>query len=97
MFNYIIDQRDFLEVWISGIRSAGFNSGNRNIVDNFRGITILPMTENIDEIVVFSRLAFVNEAFDCYDMYNKGILEANPTSDDVVVLINNWFLTRLYM
>ena len=31
--------------------------------------------ENIYEFVVFSRLAFVNEAFDCYDMYNKGILE----------------------
>ena len=54
-----------------------FKSGKRNIVDNFRGITILPMMEKIYELVVYRRLAFVNEAFDCYDRYNNGFLEGS--------------------
>ena len=86
IFNYIIDHRDFPDVWTSGIKSAVFKSGKRNIVDNFRGITILPMMEKIYELVVYRRLAFVNEAFDCYDRYNNGFLEGNRTSDNLFVL-----------
>ena len=86
IFNYIIDHRDFPDVWTSGIKSAVFKSGKRNIVDNFRGITILPMMEKIYELVVYRRLAFVNEAFDCYDRYNNGFLEGNRTSDNLYVL-----------
>ena len=40
VLNYIIENRDFPELWSRGIRSAVFKSGKHNIVDNFRGITI---------------------------------------------------------
>ena len=86
VFNFIIESRDFPEVWTSGIRSAGFKSGKRNIVDNYRGIGILPIMEKIYEFVVYRRLVFVNEAFECYDKYNNGFLERNRTPDNLFVL-----------
>ena len=71
VLNYIIDHRDFPEVWTSGIRSAVYKSGKRNIVDKYRGITILPIMEKIYDLVVYRRLVFVNEAFEWYDRYNN--------------------------
>ena len=43
--NYIIECRCFPTDWSSGIRSAIYKQGKRNIVDNYRGITILPIME----------------------------------------------------
>ena len=45
VLNYIIESRDFPDTWADGLRSAVFKSGKQNIVDNFRGITILPSME----------------------------------------------------
>ena len=42
--------------------------------------------EKIYELVVYRRLVFVNEAFECYDRYNNGFLEGNRTSDNLFVL-----------
>ena len=42
--------------------------------------------EKIYELVVYRRLAFVNEAFECYDRYINGFLEWNRTSDNLFVL-----------
>ena len=86
VFNYMIEQRDFLDAWSGGIRSAVFKSGKRNIVDNFRGITILPIMEKVFEAVVYRRLAFVNEAFAAHDRYNNAFSEGNRTSDNLFVL-----------
>ena len=43
VFNYII---------VSGIRSAVYKSGKRNIADDYRGITILTIMGKIHELVV---------------------------------------------
>ena len=67
VLNYIIENRDFPELWAGGIRSAVFKSSKHNIVDNFRGITILPIMEKIFEAIVYKRLTFVNETFDEID------------------------------
>ena len=72
VFNYIIEHRDFPETWSCGTRSAVFKSGKRNIVDNFRGITIPPIMEKIFEAAVYKRIVFVNEAFEFCDRYNNG-------------------------
>ena len=53
--NYIIEARDFPSIWASGLRSAVFKNGKRDQVDHFWGITILPIIENIFEIVVYIR------------------------------------------
>ena len=82
----MIEQRDFSDAWSGGIRSAIFKSGKRNIVDNFRGITILPIMETVFEAVVYRRLAFVNEAFAAHDRYNNAFSEGNRTSDNLFVL-----------
>ena len=86
ILNYIIENRDFPELWAGGIRSAVFKSGKHNIVDNFRGITILPIMEKIFEAIVYKRLTFVNEAFDKIDKYNNGFLSGNLTSDNLFIL-----------
>ena len=72
VLNNIIENRDFPELWAGGIRSAVLKSGKHNIVDNFRGITILPIIEKIFEAIVYKCLTFVNEAFDEIDKYNNG-------------------------
>ena len=73
-------------LWAGGIRSAVFKSGKHNIVDNFRGITILPIMEKIFEAIVYKRLTFVNEAFDEIVKYNNGFLGGNRTSDNLFIL-----------
>jgi len=45
-FNYIIENRDFPDVWAEGLRSTIFKSGARHIVDNFTGIIILCILQN---------------------------------------------------
>ena len=86
VLNYIIENRDFPELWAGGIRSAVFESGKHTIVDNFRGITILPIMEKIFEAIVYKRLTFVNEAFDEINKYNNGFLGGNRTSDNLFIL-----------
>ena len=67
VLNYITEHRNFPDSWAVGVRSAVFKSGKHNLVDNFRGITILPIMEKIFEAAVYRRLTFVNEAFDEID------------------------------
>ena len=86
ILNYIIEFREFPKVWACGIRSAIFKSGKRNEVDNYRGITILPIMEKIFEIAVYKRLYFVNEAFDDVDRYNGGFLCDSRTSDNLFII-----------
>ena len=82
----MIEQRDFPDAWSGGIRSAVFKSGKRNVVDNFRGITILPIMEKVFEAVVYRRLAFVNDVFASQDKCNNAFLEGNMTSGNLFVL-----------
>ena len=79
VFNYMIEQRDFPDAWSGGIRSAMFKSGKRNVVDNFRGITISSIMEKVFEAVVYRRLAFVNDAFASQDKCSSAFLEGHRT------------------
>ena len=90
--NYIIEARDFPSIWALGLRSAVFKNGKRDQVDNFPGITILPIIEEIFEIVVYKRLAFIYDAFNTTDRYNGGFHCGNRTSDNIFVL--NWLIER---
>ena len=84
--NYIIESQDFLQTWASGLRSAVYKGGKRTLVDNFRGITILPIMEKIFEIVVYKRFSFIEEAFNEIDRYNGGFLRGSRTSDNMFIL-----------
>ena len=86
VLNYIIEQRDFPDVWSEGIRSAIFKSGRREVAANYRGITILPIFEKVFEIVVHKRLQFVNEAYDKVDRFNGGFLNESRTTDNLFIL-----------
>ena len=86
ILNYIIEFREFPDVWACGIRSAIFKNGSRAKVDNYRGITILPIMEKIFEIAVYKRLYFVNEAFDDVDKFNGGFVCDSRTSDNLFIV-----------
>ena len=47
IYNYIIESQDFPEIWAEGLRSAIFKGGIRNVVKNYRGITILSIFAKI--------------------------------------------------
>ena len=85
ILNYIIEFREFPDVWTCGIRSAIFKSGSRNQVDNYRGITSLPIMEKVFENAIYKRLYFVTEAFDDVDKFNGGFVCDSRTSDMFIV------------
>ena len=85
-FNYIIERRDFPEVWAEGLRSAICKAGNSTVVDNYRGITILPIVEKVFEVAVYRRLSFANEAFNRIEEHNGGFLQGRRTADNIFVL-----------
>ena len=70
---------------VYGTRSVVFESGKCNVAENFRGITILPVTEKI-EAAVYKHIVFVNETFEFCDRYNSGFLEGSRTSDNLFTL-----------
>ena len=53
-----------------GIRSAIHKAGDKTNVDNYRGVTILPIMEKVFETAVYRRLSFVNELLGEVDPYN---------------------------
>ena len=86
VFNYIIESRNFPEIWAEGLRSAIFKAGKKNMVNNYRGITVLSIFAKIFEILVHNRLVFLNEAFGKIDEFNGGFLKGSRTADNVFIL-----------
>ena len=85
-FNYIAEQRDFLEVWAEGLRSPIFKCGNHGATDNHRGITVPPIMEKIFEVAVYRRLSFINEAFRKKDENDGGFLQGRRPVDNIFIL-----------
>ena len=84
-FNYIIEHR-VPEVWAEGIRSAILKAGNNNVVNNYRGTSIVPIVEKVFEVAVYRRLSFANETFNRIDEHNGGFLQGSRTADNISVL-----------
>ena len=86
VLNYIIEQREFPDIWAEGIRTPVFKAGMSNMPENYRGITVLPVFEKIFEMAVQKRMEFTFEAFGKVDQYNGGFLKGSRTSDNVFIL-----------
>ena len=86
VLNYIIEERNFPECWGGGLRSAIYKTGQTDIPENYRGITILPIVEKIFEVAVYKRLCFANEAFCKIDEKNGGFLPGRRTSDNIFII-----------
>ena len=86
IFNNIIESRDFPDIWAEGLRSVIFKAGQRNIVKNYRGMTVLSIFAKLFEILVHSRMTFLNEAFCKVDEFNGGFLRGCRTTDNMFVL-----------
>ena len=86
IYNYIIESRDFPDIWAEGLRSVIFKAGQKNLVKNYRGITVLSIFAKIFEILVHFRMTFLNEAFCKVDEFNGGFLRGCRTTDNIFVL-----------
>ena len=86
ILNYIIGLRDFPTSCAKGLRSAIFKCGSKLDAGNYRGITVLPVMENIFETIVYRRLSFAKEAFDKTDTFNGGFLPGCRTADNIFIL-----------
>ena len=86
LLNYIIDMRDFPEVWAEGLRSPINKSGAINDRNNYRGITVLSVFTKILETAVNNRISFINDTFKTTDIFNGGFLEGSRTADNIFIL-----------
>ena len=86
VLNYIVEERIFPDIWSEGLRSAVFKSGKKNLVSNYRGITILTIIEKIFEVAVYKRLTFANESMGKVDRSNGGFIGWSSTSDNIFSL-----------
>ena len=86
LFNYFVEYKEFPDIWCEGVKSALFKSGDFHDLNNYRGITILPVIENIFEMAFYRRMMFVNEAFNKIDINNGGFLPGSRTSDNIFIL-----------
>ena len=86
LFNYILEKREFPERWAEGIKSAIHKKGDRLNPNNYRGISVPKIFEKLFEIVVHTRLQFINEAFGHIDETNGGFLKGRRTSDNAFIL-----------
>ena len=86
LLNYIIDMRDFPEVWAEVLRSPIYKTGAINDRNNYRGITVLSVFTKIFETAVNNRISFINDAFKTTDIFNGGFLEGSRTADNIFIL-----------
>ena len=84
--NYIIEERNWSDMWAEGLKSAVFKSGKRSLVNNYRGITILTTLEKVFEVAVYRRMPFANEAIGKIDKYNGAYINCSSTSDNIFIL-----------
>ena len=86
IFNYIVENRDFPDIWSEGLRSAIFKSGSKHYVDNYRGITSWCIFAKLFETAVNNRLRLANEAFERKDVFNGGFQNGGRTTDNIFIL-----------
>ena len=94
--NYIIEERNFPDMWAESLRSAVFKSGKRSLVNNNRGITILPIVEKAFEVAVYRRISFASEVMGKFDKYNGGFINGSRTSDNIFI-VNGLIRRQLFL
>ena len=87
IYNYIIEKKQFPNMWAEGLRNPIFKSGSKSDCLNYRGITVLSVFEKVFESISLNRLEFVSEAFKKYDRYNTGFLKGSRTGDNNFVIM----------
>ena len=87
LFNYIIEERQFPNLWCEGLRNPIHKKGAKQEVKNYRGITVLPIFEKLFELAVQRRLEFIDDAFQMDDRYNSGFKKGCRTTDNMFTLM----------
>ena len=86
VLNYIINNGDFPDIWVEGLRSPVFKTGEITNRNNHRGITVLSVFTKIFGTAVNNRLNFVATVYDCGDRFNGGFTKGSITSDNIFIL-----------
>lgn len=87
VLNYIIECRDFPDLWAEGLRTPIFKNGRVENTDNYRGITVLSVFAKIFETAVNNRIVFAREAFKEDDEFNGGFLKGSRTTDNIFIVL----------
>ena len=83
LFNYILEKREFPDLWGEGFRTAVYKSGARLDPNNYRGITILSIFTKMFEMAFHDRLLFICEA---YGLIDGGFLKGSMAADNVSLI-----------
>ena len=86
VLNYIINSRDFPNIWAEGIRTPVSKNDRITDENNYRGITVLSVFTKIFEMAVNNVLNFVSTAYDTADRFNGGFTQGSRTSDNIFIL-----------
>ena len=86
LYNYVIENRSFPQVWTDGLRNPIYKTGSVDITSNYRGITVLPIFEKVFEMAVTRRLEFIDDTFNTQDRYNNGFSKGMRTADNIFIL-----------
>ncbi len=86
LFNYILGTGDYPELWASGIISPVPKTVAPAQVDKFRKVTVLPAVSKIFDVIINTRLEFVENVFKQYDIFNGGFKKGSMCSDNLFIL-----------
>ena len=86
MFHYTLEKQEFPDIGVERFRTPVYTSGMKLDINNYRGITALPVYKKVFELAVQRRFEFVNGAFDNANKQNGGFASENRTSDNMFIL-----------
>ena len=86
ILNYIINSRDFPDIWAEGIRTSVSKNDRITDENNYRSVTVLSVFTKIFEMAVNNRLNFVSTAYDTAGRFNGGFTQGSWRSDNIFIL-----------
>ncbi len=85
LFNLVFDNGDFPEIWAEGLICPIHKKNKKNIADNYRKITVMPVLGKIFESVLNSRLSFRNIVLEKEDNMQFGFKTNHRTTNNLFI------------
>jgi hypothetical protein len=83
MYNFILNSEVYPSHWAEGVRVVIPKDGGTDI----RPITINPILGKLFEIVIDTRMQFIENAFNTGDVFNGGFVKHSMTTDNMFILL----------
>ena len=92
IFNYIIHNQNFPEIWVEGLRTHVYKNGDQYQPKNYLGMTVLSILGMVFEIAFCNRLTSVNERLKRLTKQIGPILKF--VGDPAIVFVPNGLIER---